>query len=125
MVIQDCGIRSKNIDGTADRNTNSSSSLKDIIECPVCFKVPNTGAPIFQCRNGHLICRECYKQLEKCPVCRALLCTNTKIRCLAAEKIIARLSGAGFHNLVKRGNITKKDRQALQNVSHQVGINYN
>ena len=105
------------------RKAARSSRLRDIVECPVCLKTPKYGAPIFQCRNGHLICRECYKRVETtCPVCRVLLCTNTKIRCLSAEKIIERLYVSGIE-LMENHQMTPKQQRVLENVSHQVGCN--
>ena len=97
--------------------------LRDIVECPVCLKTPRYGAPIFQCRNGHIICRDCYKRVEiNCPVCRVDLYTNTKIRCISAEKIIERLYVAGT-DLTENHQLTRVQRRALENVSHQVGYN--
>ena len=102
------------------RNVAKQSRLRDIVECPVCLKTPKYGSPIFQCRNGHLICRECYKMVETtCPVCRVTLCTDTKIRCLSAEKIIERLHLAGM-DVMENQQMTRKQRSDLENVSHQV-----
>ena len=96
-----------------------SSLLWDIVECPVCLRAPKHGAPIFQCRNGHIICRECYKMAE-CPVCRAVLCTNTKIRCRAAEKMIERLYETGSWN--ENIALARKQQRAFENVTHQVQL---
>ena len=96
------------------------SRLKDIVECPVCLKTPRYGAPIFQCRNGHLICRECYKRVEStCPVCRVDLYSNTKIRCLSAEKILDRLYAVGNGRLDNR-LWSSEQNMKLKNVSHKV-----
>ena len=56
------------------------------LQCPVCLIVPKS-TPIFQCANGHIICKSCYPHLEKCPVCRIDLLSQ-QIRCLVAENII-------------------------------------
>ena len=104
----------------AEQKLVAPSRLRDIVECPVCLKIPRYGAPIFQCRNGHLICRDCYKRVEAtCPVCRVSLYTNTKIRCISAEKIVERLHVAGT-DLEKNSLLTLKQRRAIENVSHQV-----
>ena len=96
--------------------------LRDIVECPVCLKTPRYGAPIFQCRNGHIICRDCYKRVEShCPVCRVQLYTNTKIRCISAEKIIERLYAAGT-DFEENPSITQHQRRVLENVLHKVII---
>ena len=102
------------------KNTTTPNRLRDVVECPVCLKTPKCGAPIFQCRNGHIICRECYKRVEtNCPVCRVLLYTNTKIRCISAEKIIERLYEAGMDQ-VENNQFSRRERRAMENVSHQV-----
>ena len=59
---------------------------KEDYQCPVCLVVPKS-TPIYQCANGHIICKSCYPHLEKCPVCRIDLLPH-KIRCLVAENII-------------------------------------
>ena len=97
-----------------------SSLLWDIVECPVCLKTPRYGAPVFQCRNGHIICRDCYKRVEShCPVCRVQLYTNTKIRCIPAEKIIERLYAAGTE-VEETPLMTTKQRRVLESVLHKV-----
>ena len=91
--------------------------LRDIVECPVCLKTPRYGAPVFQCRNGHIICRDCYKRVEShCPVCRVQLYTNTKIRCIPAEKIIERLYAAGTE-VEETPLMTTKQRRVLESES--------
>jgi hypothetical protein len=57
--------------------------LESFLECNVCLYVPYS-SPIYQCDNGHLLCKECYKKLSYCPCCRALL---SKIRNRFAEKV--------------------------------------
>jgi len=65
------------------------------LTCPICFGLCH--APIWQCRNGHLVCDDCYGQLERknitsCPVCRVLLPGTERIRNLAMEKAVANLT---------------------------------
>ena len=43
--------------------------FKDLLECPVCFDTINS-APIYQCANGHVVCKNCHLNLETCPICR-------------------------------------------------------
>jgi len=47
-----------------------TEKLTDLLECPVCLDIPRS-APIFSCRNGHLICAKCQPKLECCPICRS------------------------------------------------------
>jgi len=51
-------------------------------QCPVCLEVPRQ-PPVYQCKNGHCVCRGCHEQLTNCPVCRVSL---GNIRCLIFEK---------------------------------------
>ena len=43
--------------------------INDLLECPVCFET-TISAPIFQCHNGHIVCKDCHPKLESCPICR-------------------------------------------------------
>jgi len=65
----------------------SAEDLKDVLECPVCLRIPRS-APIFQCERGHVVCSECHPKLVTCPVCRLPL---GKTRSLISEKVLARL----------------------------------
>ena len=65
----------------------SEEILKEL-ECPVCMEVIKT-RPIFQCENGHLICRNCHPNLYHCPQCRVAL---RGVRNLMVEKIVADLT---------------------------------
>ena len=70
--------------GTNQKRDILQQQLKDILECNVCFNVPET-APIYQCINGHLLCKDCNKKLTSCPCCRELL---SNVRSLVAEKLL-------------------------------------
>ena len=39
------------------------------LECPVCWSVPRS-VPIYQCGNGHLLCKDCKPRLRECPICK-------------------------------------------------------
>ena len=73
-------------------NENESSAtmkkLEDILECPVCLEVP-TSPPIFRCDNGHILCKDCRKNVTHCPNCRIVLGNK---RCLTSEKIVRAFS---------------------------------
>ena len=60
--------------------------LKDVLECPICLMVPNYG-PIYQCQNGHIVCKDCHSKLSECSQCRS---RQISIRALYLEKILER-----------------------------------
>ena len=68
--------------------------VKFLLECPVCSK-PNRSAPIHQCTNGHIVCKNCVTKLENCPICR----NNSKLaRNLIFEQIIEKFSALELAN---------------------------
>ena len=62
--------------------------FKDLLECPVCFETIDP-VPIYQCRNGHVVCKDCHPKLETCPICREL--RDGPIRNLKLEDMVERL----------------------------------
>jgi len=58
--------------------------IKDLT-CPVCFETAET--PVYQCTEGHLICKECLPSLKICPECRAMY-PKTPFRNRFAEKMV-------------------------------------
>jgi len=65
----------------------ASADVREDLECPVCLLVP-TNTPVYQCENGHLVCRGCHGKLTHCPTCRTPL---GKIRNRAIEKVISKM----------------------------------
>ena len=53
-------------------------SFKDILDCPICFLTIDS-APIYQCINGHVVCKDCHPKLDNCPICRDEKCYNPKL----------------------------------------------
>lgn len=58
------------------------------LECPCCYNDMRTD--IFQCSNGHLICKTCLRRLKECPVCRTNY-PRDPIRALFAEQMAQNL----------------------------------
>ena len=76
----------------ATSNTNQNSTdvfLRDLLECPVCMETIKS-VPVYQCNNGHVICKDCIKKLNNCPICRN---DSAPARSLQLEKIVERLEG--------------------------------
>ncbi|KAJ8545275.1 hypothetical protein K7X08_017858 [Anisodus acutangulus] len=72
---------------TAKPNVTVSSSVRELLECPVCLNAMYP--PIHQCSNGHTLCSGCKPRVHnRCPTCRHEL---GNIRCLALEKVAASL----------------------------------
>ncbi|XP_037035646.1 E3 ubiquitin-protein ligase SINAT2-like isoform X2 [Bradysia coprophila] len=57
--------------------------------CAVCYEtlIP----PIYQCCNGHVMCSNCAKRINKCVECRVPMSQSAKIRNIALEKILNNL----------------------------------
>ena len=78
----------------ATSKTNQTSSdfeeyIRDLLECPVC-KETIKSVPVYQCANGHVICKGCIAKLNNCPICR----NDSELRrSLKLEDIVQRLEG--------------------------------
>ena len=66
-------------------DSETAEKMLNLMECPVCLEVPRA-APIFSCRNGHLICGSCQPKVKCCPTCR---CPDVGIRNGFAEKFVS------------------------------------
>lgn len=77
---------------TSKTNPNPSDFeeyVRDLLECPVCMDTIKS-VPIYQCSNGHLICKDCIEKLNNCPICRN---DSPLVRNLKLENIVQRLDG--------------------------------
>ncbi|GFU06317.1 cysteine and histidine-rich protein 1-B [Nephila pilipes] len=73
--------------------------LHEILCCAVCLDLPKSA--VYQCRNGHLMCSECFNHLladahlkmvsSVCPSCRTLISKDLCVRNLVVEKAISEL----------------------------------
>ena len=61
----------------------------DLLECPVCIDTIQS-VPVYQCTNGHVICKDCIEKLNNCPICRN---DSLLVRSLKLENIVQRLEG--------------------------------
>ena len=67
--------------------------FKDLLECPTLNSVP-----IYQCLNGHVVCKDCHQNLETCPICRdgPISLRNLKLEEIVKRYIRYRLGAIGF-----------------------------
>ena len=72
-----------------EKSSDLDAYIKDLSECPVCIEAIKS-APIHQCANGHVICKNCISKLDSCPICRS---DSTLARNLMFEQIIAKIYG--------------------------------
>eukprot|EP00088_Acartia_fossae_P053400 TRINITY_DN6079_c0_g1_i1.p1 TRINITY_DN6079_c0_g1~~TRINITY_DN6079_c0_g1_i1.p1 ORF type:complete len:377 (+),score=71.29 TRINITY_DN6079_c0_g1_i1:227-1357(+) len=90
-----------------------TSVLKDLLECPVCLRVPRK-TPIYQCARGHVVCSECKPNVNTCPQCRDVL---GNIRSLVSEKVLEKLpspckySDSGCQIEVMRSELPSHEKQ--------------
>ena len=93
------------------RQSLPMTELTDTLECPICAEVPHS-TPIYQCENGHILCKKCHKRLSNCPLCRKPL---GKIRSLVAEKMLEKVPlPCSFADDGCRTHIFLDDRQFHQ-----------
>ena len=81
----------------ATSNTNQNSTdvfLRDLLECPVCMDTIKS-VPVYQCTNGHVMCKDCIEKLNNCPICRN---DSALVRSLKLENIVQRLEGIQYEN---------------------------
>ena len=66
-------------------NSISVERIRDILECPVCLESPSC-TPIYQCDNGHIVCKSCREKMSNCSLCQVELRDQ---RCRVAEEILS------------------------------------
>lgn len=66
--------------------------MKEVLECPVCLKVPRRGN-VYQCKRGHSICSGCHPHLTMCPICRVAM-SKSPARNFAMEKLLSKVTHA-------------------------------
>ena len=72
------------------------TTLEKIYQCTVCLDLPM--GKMCQCKEGHLICEDCFTTLPrsavnmslKCPTCKTDISTPP-IRCRSAEEVMIKL----------------------------------
>ena len=64
-----------------------TDDLRADMQCPVCLTLPRN-TPIYQCKAGHIHCKDCHPKLKICPECRETLEIDN--RSLMTEKILSR-----------------------------------
>ena len=77
---------------TREKAKKFKEQIEDILKCPNCIK-PIMSAPIHQCKNGHVVCKDCIAKLSNCPICRN---DSTLVRNLMLEQIIEKLAVLKF-----------------------------
>lgn len=58
--------------------------IKSLFECPICFDYAMP--PIYQCQNGHLVCKGCSTKITNCPTCRVPI-SDPSIRNLQLDRL--------------------------------------
>ena len=81
--------------------------VKSLLICPACSE-PIKSAPIHQCANGHVVCKDCITKLEYCPICRN---DSTVVRNLVFEQIIENFS---TYELASEGPSKKHELQKCE-----------
>ena len=79
---------SENFESSEHGGSQFEEYIKSLLDCPVCAE-PIKSAPIHQCANGHLVCKDCITKMENCPICRN---DSTIAKNLILEQIIGNFS---------------------------------
>ena len=74
---------------TYQNSSDFEEYIRDLLECPVCMETIKS-VPVYQCANGHVICKVCIEKLNKCPICRN---DSALVRSLKLENIVEKLEG--------------------------------
>ena len=90
--------------------------IRDLLECPVCMDTIDS-VPIFECVNGHAICKVCIEKLNNCPLCRN---DSAPIRSFKHENIVQKLKGIQPENV---GPITAKPKWGKGSVRSYGAVN--
>lgn len=77
-------------------NAKTVETVLNYSQCPVCFEtlVPQ----IYQCENGHIVCKDCIEKMVKCGECRVPLNQGSRIRNIALENICQSLNATCPNN---------------------------
>ena len=71
--------------------------IKDLLECPICLETIDS-VPIYQCQNGHVVCKKCHPKQKKCSICRVDIIERAKrdgpVRNLKLEEMVERLQSS-------------------------------
>jgi len=68
----------------ANEDRKRKAEQLEWMECPVCLETPRK-APIYSCKKGHIICKDCQPRVGHCPTCRD---KHIDCRSLIAEKLL-------------------------------------
>ena len=103
----------------------SVEDLNTNLECPVCLDLPQSG-PIYQCRNGHIMCKDCHPKMKRCPICVVPL---EKLRNLLSEKLLSLTNpnyifsidrGSSSHDVIWQGQLKWKEILPTLNDSQRI-----
>ena len=90
---------------TYQNSSDFEEYIRDLLECPVCMETIKS-VPVYQCANGHVICKGCIAKLNNCPICR----NDSELRrSLKLEDIVQRLEGIQPEN--NQANTAKPNLQ--------------
>ena len=115
---------------TYQNSSDFEEYIRDLLECPVCMETIKS-VPVYQCANGHVICKDCIEKLDNCPICRN---DSSLVRILKLENIVQRLEGikpenvettAVTPNLTKWGKRSGSVYRTINGHNHETRIDIN
>ena len=98
---------------------------KDLFQCPICFETIDS-VPIYQCQNGHVVCKKCHPKLKKCSICRVDVIEKAKrdgpIRNLKLEEMVERLQSSVSEGTKKLASENIQIDPIVDNTTVQLNI---
>ena len=88
-VLEQCtrGKSEENIEENKVPKKALSNEVKEF-KCPVCMEVMEAPLQIYGCSNDHLICSNCVKCVNACPICRSSFRTQKPKRRFQCESLL-------------------------------------
>eukprot|EP00092_Neocalanus_flemingeri_P034189 GFUD01037183.1.p1 GENE.GFUD01037183.1~~GFUD01037183.1.p1 ORF type:complete len:310 (-),score=68.71 GFUD01037183.1:243-1172(-) len=74
-------------DKLLEENKSLMTSLKNILECPVCLTMVRS-SPVPSCYNGHIVCSSCWNMTHLCPMCRVKMHETEKCFSQTANSLL-------------------------------------
>lgn len=97
-------------------------SQNNDFECCICLDSDKT-LVMLKCHHLHIVCLKCYREIDKCPICRSLierdqqLIDSCQIEIEDMKKLINKITSNYFYHEWEYHRICKEYQLALDEIS--------